>query len=207
MIIEKDTTKSNKQTKRVTISLFFTKGGKVECIVISVCILIVFSIVNNRNLNLYVYLRDETTNNYQQQSDRLMTNQMSWAIEKGTSLRSAATSTGVAYPILPRRSSRVLAGIFSADMSDDARYRYVFRDLLQTHPKVCSLVDFVADEQVQNGPCELIYTFVLGGNTDDNGPTQIVSNTSSFPILASDKPKSYHSNDFHEDDITFLNIK
>jgi hypothetical protein len=110
-------------------------------------------------------------------------------------------------PIDSRRHSRVLVGIFSGDFIDDARYRYAFRELFQTHPKVCSLVDFIADEKVQTGPCELIYTFVLGGNVDENAPTQIVSNSSTIPILAPKKPKSVHSNDFHEDDIIFLNIK
>jgi hypothetical protein len=216
MRVENDRIPStNNQSKYVpTISFLSTRGCNSKVIGIFVCAL--FSLANTRNLKLYVYLRHGTMHQQANQhvtSETVSPRRSCWTTKQeiGSSSSSRSrkdlTATGVTYPTVSRRRSRVLAGIFSADIGDDARYRYAFRELLQTHPKVCSLVDFMADEQVHAGPCELIYTFVLGGNTDKHAPTQIVSNTSTIPILVPVKPKSVNSNDFHEDDITFLNIK
>lgn len=128
-------------------------------------------------------------------------------------------------------NSRVLMGIFTADMYKELRYRQAYRELLQTqYPKVCSLHDYKNAIQNTNNMlydstsssillqhCTLIYTFVLGDG-NPNGPTMIVSNetyrsvtVSAETIVSSDTKKKKnngaYSIDFNSTDMTFLNIK
>lgn len=107
---------------------------------------------------------------------------------------------------------KVIMGIFTSDLSmDEVRYRNVYRDLLKTfYPKVCSLYDYTNNNtnQLQDS-CELMYTFVLGGATDT--VTEMV-NDSQYPnrpiILSSNSTNSKNgATDFHDPDMTFLNIK
>ena len=196
-MLKESSVQPNRQ-KSVNITLLFANGRRAEIFSI-ICILAIFSFVNQWNLNLNVYLRDDTTNQYLTQQSRISS--VSNGRYNYNERQSYESETN------GRRYPRVLAGIFSGDLIDDSRYRYAFRELLQSHPKVCRLSDFIKSDKIRNGPCELIYTFVLGGNNQSDAPTQIVSNTSGIPILVPETPQSKFSNDFHEGDFTFLNIK
>jgi hypothetical protein len=106
------------------------------------------------------------------------------------------------------RKARVLMGIFTADVFGEPRYREAFRDLFAIHPKVCRLGDYMNTTH-SHRRCELIYTFVMAGNVNPDGPTEIVNATT--PVLPIITPKEerhpHHSVDFHESDMTFLNIQ
>jgi hypothetical protein len=105
-----------------------------------------------------------------------------------------------------RQRARILLGIFTADFREERRYRKKLRDLFQLHPRVCSLSDFITanslDETSLSSPCEIIYTFVAGGNP--NGPTELVDG--SLPMLA-ERPVVSYSTDFKYSDMTLLNIR
>jgi hypothetical protein len=104
------------------------------------------------------------------------------------------------------RRARVLLGIFTADFREERRYRKKLRELFQLHPRICSLSEFTTatslDAPSLSPPCEIIYTFVAGGNPD--GPTELVDG--SLPMLA-ERPVASHSTDFHDSDMTLLNIR
>ena len=144
-----------------------------------------------------------------------------------------------------RRPPRVLFGIMSCDFGtkEEIRYRKFYRKLLTLHPKVCSLGKYIQqqvvkqqdqpnngknieDEEPPSVVCEYIYTFVIGANNDPNAPKELVTNTSTFPILNTTyQPKSKdllmvnnnNNNDGGDDDstyagaaaddVTFLNIQ
>jgi hypothetical protein len=194
-----DLAENNKRTKDASGSrCCASRLWKVEYMIIAILLLIIFKFsTRTLTLNVNEYLRCETKNQLPDRSDS------STIANWGTNLRTGGDMKSVET----RRYARVLASIFSADIVDEARYRYAFRELLRLHPKVCSLYEFISIDQIQQGQCELIYTFVLGGNTDENAPTKIVSNTTTTSILATEIPSPQHSNDFHEKDIAFLNIK
>jgi hypothetical protein len=88
-----------------------------------------------------------------------------------------------------RERARILLGIFSADFQGEIRHRKRFRDLFRLHPRVCSLADFTTaydslnDTSLSLSSCEIIYTFVAGGNP--NGPAELVDD--SLPMLAGDQ--------------------
>jgi hypothetical protein len=105
-----------------------------------------------------------------------------------------------------RQRARVLLGIFTADFREERRYRKKLRKLFQLHPRICSLSEFTTatslDAPSLSPPCEIIYTFVAGGNP--NGPTELVDG--SLPMLA-ERPVASSSTDFHDSDMTLLNIR
>jgi hypothetical protein len=102
--------------------------------------------------------------------------------------------------------ARILLGIFTADFREERRYRKKLRDLFQLHPRVCTLTDFTAADSLHasslSSSCEIIYTFVAGGNP--NGPSELVDG--SLPMLAG-RPVASHSTDFNDSDMTLLNIR
>lgn len=105
-----------------------------------------------------------------------------------------------------RQRARILLGIFTADFREERRYRKKLRDLFQLHPRICSLADFTTanslDAASLSSPCEIIYTFVAGGNP--NGPTELLDD--SLPMLAG-QPVASYSTDFNDSDMTLLNIR
>jgi hypothetical protein len=105
-----------------------------------------------------------------------------------------------------RQRARILLGIFTADFREERRYRKKLRDLFQLHPRICSLSDFTTAKSLDttslSSTCEIIYTFVAGGNP--NGPTELVDG--SLPMLAG-RPVVSYSNDFNDSDMTLLNIR
>jgi len=106
----------------------------------------------------------------------------------------------------PKHSGRlrVLLGILTADFYNDQAYRKRHRALfkLWNDPRVCSLPDFKALPLNERYRCELIYTFVMGGNPD--APPELVDD--SRPALAT-KPVKGKSSDLNDPDVTLLNIR
>jgi hypothetical protein len=98
----------------------------------------------------------------------------------------------------PRRA-RVLFGIFTADFREERRYRKKLRELFALHPRLCFLADFTSNRP---DACEIVYTFVAGGNP--NGLTELLDD--SLPMLAT-KPVPSTSADFNYPDVTLLNIR
>jgi hypothetical protein len=104
---------------------------------------------------------------------------------------------------------RILLGIMSADFPDELAYRDQFRKLFQIFAehqdsRVCSLGDFLAQPESRHG-CQLVYTFVLGGNPD--GPTELVND--SLPLLVPNVLLNSTSaaSDKLRNDMTVLNIR
>jgi hypothetical protein len=101
------------------------------------------------------------------------------------------------------RPSRTLVGILSNDSFNDRFYRRRHRLLFElwNDTRVCSLPEY---EATQNPNCQLIFTFVLGGNKDPNAPTELVN--ASYPILAT-KPIETKREDINYADTSILNIR
>jgi hypothetical protein len=99
---------------------------------------------------------------------------------------------------------KVLVGILSDDSFNGCTYRKRHRELLGIwkDPRTCSLPDYRSWTEEQRSKCELIYTFVVGGNPE--GPTEIVDNTTS---LLMPKPVKAYREDINDADVTVLNIR
>lgn len=103
------------------------------------------------------------------------------------------------------RRLRVLFGILTADFKNDHAYRKRHRALfkLWNDPRVCSLPDFKARPLETRYECEIIYTFVVGGNP--SAPPELVDQSRprevSKPIHGTTCP------DLNEPDVTLLNIR
>jgi hypothetical protein len=125
------------------------------------------------------------------------------------------------------RRAKVLMGIMSSELPNDRVYRRRHRKLfmLWNDKRVCSLPDFIESFQqkkkmgVAAAPgaatttkdniyddCELIYTFVAGGNKDPQGPTELVQHNASFPLVLT-KPIKTRQQDLNDPDTTLLNIR
>jgi hypothetical protein len=78
--------------------------------------------------------------------------------------------------------ARVLMGIFCRNIVDK-EYQEMFRLLFDLNPLVCSLGKYEQDLlQGTESCCQLIYTFVIGGNEDTlDGPTELLDDH--IPIL------------------------
>ena len=105
---------------------------------------------------------------------------------------------------------RILMGIMSADFPNEFDCRQQFRELFEIashqNGRVCSLGDFLSGPESHRRRCQLVYTFVLGGNPD--GPLELVNN--SFPLLVSNDRLSasgIEARDRLKNDMTFLNIR
>lgn len=90
------------------------------------------------------------------------------------------------------RAARILMGILCRE--SDVEYQAMFRLLFSLHPLVCSLGSYARDQNADS-QCQFIYTFVAGGNKDNNAPTELIDD--SIPILLEKKG----------DDLVILNIK
>jgi hypothetical protein len=93
--------------------------------------------------------------------------------------------TSIRQPVnIPPREgkARVLMGIFCRSIVDK-QYQEMFRLLFDLSPLVCSLGRYEQDLlQGTESRCQLIYTFVIGGNEDTlDGPTELLDDR--IPIL------------------------
>jgi hypothetical protein len=102
----------------------------------------------------------------------------------------------------PLRRARVLIGIISADTKNDASYRKRHRELfsLWNDTRTCSLPEWHA---TQPEDCELIWTFVIGGNP--SASPELLND--SRPILVPKPiPNPKHA-DVNAPDVSILNIR
>jgi len=99
---------------------------------------------------------------------------------------------------------RILLGILTADFYNDQAYRRRHRMLFQiwNDPRVCSLPDFKSLPINERYRCQIIYTFVMGGNP--HATPELVDD--SRPMLAT-KPVKGLSTDLNDADVTLLNIR
>ena len=96
---------------------------------------------------------------------------------------------------------RILMGILTADFFNDQAYRKRHRSLfkLWNDPRVCSLPDFKELPINERYRCELIYTFVMGGNPE--APPELVDD--SRPMFVT-KPIRGISPDLNDPDVTLV---
>lgn len=106
----------------------------------------------------------------------------------------------------PRHNGRlrVLLGILTADFFNDQAYRKRHRNLfkLWNDPRVCSLPDFKELPINERYRCEIIYTFVMGGNPE--APPELVDD--SRPMFVT-KPIKGNSPDLNDPDVTLVSAK
>jgi hypothetical protein len=118
----------------------------------------------------------------------------------------ATDATGDDSKDLPKHKGRLkmLWGILTADFYNDQAYRKRHRKLFELwdDPRVCSLPDFKHKSVEEREVCELIYTFVVGGNQDAS--PELVDD--SRPMTAT-RPVPAKSPDLNDPDVTLLNIK
>jgi hypothetical protein len=108
---------------------------------------------------------------------------------------------------IPR--AKFLWGIMTTDREKDKRRREVIRASYlnfykndpRTPHRICSLQAYL-ERSVPAESCELIYTFVVGGDTDENAPTDLVDYHNQSRPLTMLPPE-----EDREDDVTYLNIK
>lgn len=110
--------------------------------------------------------------------------------------------------IIDREYPRTLVGIISANNRNDCAYRKRHRELFRiwNDTRVCSLPELKQRSPHDRSSCQLVYTFVLGANTDANAPTEIVDNSTGFP-LERPTPLPSRWGDVNDEDVTLLNIK
>lgn len=98
---------------------------------------------------------------------------------------------------------RILLGILTADFSNDQAYRKRHRDLFElwNDERVCSLPDFKRLSIDERYRCEIIYTFVMGGNPD--APPILVDD--SRPMFVT-KPIKGMSRDVNDPDVTLVSL-
>ena len=128
-------------------------------------------------------------------------------VSSGSRAKTAeALQAAVSNAPAPLRRARILVGIISSDSANDKAYRKRHRQLFQlwNDTRVCS-IDQWENEATRPASCELIYTFVIGGNKDPNAPTEIVDDKT-WPVLATKPIKTQHD-DVNGPDTTLLNIR
>eukprot|EP00526_Cylindrotheca_closterium_P009944 CAMPEP_0113644644 /NCGR_PEP_ID=MMETSP0017_2-20120614/23500_1 /TAXON_ID=2856 /ORGANISM="Cylindrotheca closterium" /LENGTH=407 /DNA_ID=CAMNT_0000556273 /DNA_START=1 /DNA_END=1220 /DNA_ORIENTATION=- /assembly_acc=CAM_ASM_000147 len=128
-------------------------------------------------------------------------------------LREVSSSTNPPFP-------KTLVGIFTT--LDDPSKDWHRQNLAQHPKRICALGDYESSSSTQMSSsereaCQVIYTFVMGGNTDPNAPTELFTvpddgeNSNSKATQ-----KKHHSllvkntsgqKDVHENDCTLLNIR
>jgi hypothetical protein len=116
------------------------------------------------------------------------------------------TTKRAAPPVI----TRVLVGIISSAYSHGGkRYRKRFRTLfsLWNDTRTCSLAEFTALSSPQSSPCQIIYTFVIGGNP--NGTALLLNHNNSYPLVLTKSNQNYMQqfNDVNASDVTVLNIR
>jgi hypothetical protein len=132
----------------------------------------------------------------------------------GDSARTATEETKQAPPpaampeglnVEPRRYAKMFVGIFSSDSFNGCTYRKRHRELFQiwNDTRVCSLPEYQSRSEEEREPCQLIYTFVVGGG-DKTAPTEITDNSTQLFV---EKPIKAYRDDVNDPDVTLLNIK
>lgn len=106
------------------------------------------------------------------------------------------------------RYPKTLVGIITSASFNDASYRKRHRILFQiwNDTRVCSLADYRSHTSVRDH-CQLIYSFIVGGNTDPNALTERLENTTANPIELPKPMEGKHHEDLDEPDVTLLNIR
>ncbi len=110
-----------------------------------------------------------------------------------------------------RRKPRILLGIFTIlDIFSERQSRHLIRNTYlafdkvhrtDTPNRVCSLQDFSSNKElVDNEDCQLVYTFVLSGNPNNNGTSSLEFNET-YPLTID--PSLI---DNHEQDVIYLNV-
>jgi hypothetical protein len=155
----------------------------------------------SRSLHLQLPSSPRTADNYESPS--------STALETSASSPAADTATDSGTSgtkLFPEHKGRlkVLWGVLTADFYNDQAYRKRHRKLFELwdDPRVCSLPDFKQKSVEERDVCELIYTFVVGGNQETT--PELVDD--SRPMTAT-RPVSGKSPDLNDPDMTLLNIK
>mmetsp|Transcript_983 Transcript_983/g.1907 ORF Transcript_983/g.1907 Transcript_983/m.1907 type:complete len:745 (-) Transcript_983:646-2880(-) len=103
----------------------------------------------------------------------------------------------------------MLMGIFTMDSANDAKRREMLRKTWisssdgKSVKRICSLQGWIIGN---SKGCQLVYTFVLGGNQEEGGPTELLEYNSSYPMSI---PCRLHQHASEQDtsDIVCLNIK
>jgi Galactosyltransferase len=101
---------------------------------------------------------------------------------------------------------RVLIGITTADFENDIVYRKRHRALfrLWNDTRVCTLTQL--KQELDNNRCQLIYTFVAGGNPDAS--TVLLDGSRSFEVSGHQQHSAaITSQDYNRPDMTLLNIR
>jgi hypothetical protein len=111
---------------------------------------------------------------------------------------------------LPLRYPKTLMGIFSSDGFNDSSYRKRHRTLLQVSwkdPRTCTLAEYRRHPEIRD-QCQLIYTFIIGGNVDADAPTELLENRPDLgrPLVL-DQMANPSREDVNADDVTLLNIR
>jgi hypothetical protein len=135
----------------------------------------------------------------QQQQQQQRSNDASHSSYSSSS--SSTNSTNRRYP-------RTLMGIFSSDSYNDATYRGRHRKLLHEiwkDARVCTVHQFQHNATVRE-TCQLLYTFIIGGNTHENAPTELLEDTPDRPLTLP-RMEDPTREDVNRDDVTLLNIK
>jgi hypothetical protein len=126
-----------------------------------------------------------------------------------------ATSTAAVLPARPPRETltafsdkkllkgkppRTLVGIISSDSFNDCTYRKRHRELFDiwNDTRLCAL-EAVTDD------CQVAYTFIIGAG-NESAPTQLVNDSSSWPLLVP-KPMLSRHEDVNYPDTSLLNIR
>ena len=110
-----------------------------------------------------------------------------------------------------RRKPRILLGIFTIlDIPSERQRRHLIWNTYLTFDKVhrtntpncvCSLQDLSSKKElVDNEDCQLVYTFVLSGNPNNNGTSSLEFNET-YPLTID--PSLI---DNHEQDVIYLNV-
>ena len=135
------------------------------------------------------------------------------AVQQRRHLREVSSSSTIPFP-------KTLVGIFTT--LDDPSKDWHRQNLGQQHPKqICALGDYESKLSFsEKEACRVIYTFVIGGSTDPNAPTELLT----APDGEKKKKAAHHSllvkkntsaagerrslpRDVHENDCTLLNIR
>ena len=175
----------------------------------SLCLQVLASMASWHNTNVMreSFLQDSANMEHSLMSYRRRTNAVSAVDSLPDS--SPSTPSGPIDPLATPKPSgrlRVLFGILAADFPNDLTYRHRHRQLFElwNDPRVCSLPEFRARPLDTRYECELIYTFVLGGNPDAPS-TELVDDSRPMEVQ---KPVTYsNTTDLNWPDMTLLNIR
>ena len=108
-----------------------------------------------------------------------------------------------------RHYARTLIGIISSDSFNDKEYRKRHRILFEEiwkDKRSCTLAKVrTTPEAFEN--CQVIYTFIIGSNPEQDAPTELLENTTNLPIERPQLIQSEFDDEINAADVTRLNIK